>query len=211
MGSSRAARRAGKNPNATPIALLVVSATASAAGSSRMGHSDIAPTTNTTAPAKTTPSKTAQKCEQHRLDQKLHQYVALPRPHGHANPDLPCSLGDRDEHDVHDSDPADEERHGPDRKKEHGQGAVDGVLRGAELGLRADDEIRLATLGDVVPLLQNRFRLGLGVFVRFGAGGGEHDAVHATARHEDEVRTRALRWASSPRRPGRCRKAILPS
>ena len=44
--------------------------------------------------------------EDHRLDQELAQDVAAAGAQGLADPDLADALGDRDQHDVHDHDPA---------------------------------------------------------------------------------------------------------
>src|SRR5579875_978013 len=46
------------------------------------------------------------------LDEKLPQDHGAACADRHADPDLPGALGDRDEHDVHDPDPADDERDG---------------------------------------------------------------------------------------------------
>ena len=40
-------------------------------------------------------------------------------PDGHADADLARPLGDADEHDVHDADAADEQRHGGDAAEQH--------------------------------------------------------------------------------------------
>src|ERR1700722_10328663 len=55
------------------------------------------------------------RCAQRRsLDQKLTANVARPRPDGKSEADLGGAFRDADEHDVHDADPADDQRDGGD-------------------------------------------------------------------------------------------------
>ncbi len=60
------------------------------------------------------------------FEQELREDVAAPGAEGFEQADLACALGDRDEHDVHDADAADAERHGADDAEED-------LERGAEL------------------------------------------------------------------------------
>ena len=53
--------------------------------------------------------------ERHRFDEELQQDVPPARPHCHAQANLTRALGDRNQHDVHDADAADEQRHRGDR------------------------------------------------------------------------------------------------
>ena len=52
----------------------------------------------------------ADQAQHHRLDQELLQNILRTRADRHAQSDLPCPLGHRNEHDVHDSDSADDQR-----------------------------------------------------------------------------------------------------
>src|SRR5256885_5911396 len=94
----------------------------------------------------------AEQRQQHRLDQKLHQNVALARANGHPNTDLARSLDHRNEHDVHDSDPTDQKRYRSHSEQQDREGAVDRLLRGAKLRLRSNHEVGLTALADVVAL-----------------------------------------------------------
>jgi hypothetical protein len=63
----------------------------------------------------TMPIEPADQRERHRLDQELREDVAAARADRHAQADFARALGDRHQHDVHDADAADHERHGSDR------------------------------------------------------------------------------------------------
>ena len=49
--------------------------------------------------------------KRHRFDQELRENVAAVRADGHADANFARPLGDAHEHDVHDADAADDERH----------------------------------------------------------------------------------------------------
>ena len=58
--------------------------------------------------------RAAGEAQHHRLDEELDQNHAPRRAERFADADLARALGDRHEHDVHDADAADEQRHGRD-------------------------------------------------------------------------------------------------
>ena len=58
--------------------------------------------------------RAAGDAQHHGLDEELQEDVAPRRAERLANADLARPLGDRHEHDVHDADAADEQRHGGD-------------------------------------------------------------------------------------------------
>ncbi len=76
-----------------------------------------------------------------RLDQELHEDVALAGADRHADADLARPLGDADEHDVHDADAADQEAYPRHAEEEGGEGVGDRLLRLTHLGLRIDLEV----------------------------------------------------------------------
>jgi hypothetical protein len=65
------------------------------------------------------PISAADDAEHHRLDQELREDVEAAGADGLANADLAGALGHRDEHDVHDPNAADDERHRRDSADEH--------------------------------------------------------------------------------------------
>lgn len=54
-----------------------------------------------------------------RFRQELHDNVGVKRPDGSSDADFARSFGNRDEHDVHDSDSSDDERYRGDSGEEH--------------------------------------------------------------------------------------------
>src|SRR5216683_4870788 len=52
----------------------------------------------------------AEKAQHDCFHEELAEDIPRPRAHGHAQADLPRALGDRNQHDVHDADPADDQR-----------------------------------------------------------------------------------------------------
>jgi len=46
------------------------------------------------------------------FDKELHQNIAAARAHGHADANFPGALGHAHQHDVHNADAANDERHG---------------------------------------------------------------------------------------------------
>ena len=89
--------------------------------------------------------------------------MAAFRADGHADADLARPLGHRDEHDVHDPDAADEQRHRRDREQQRAKDLHLRVLRLRDLFLRAHLKIEIAAGRDAVSLTQNCFDLRLRV------------------------------------------------
>ena len=72
--------------------------------------------------------------------------------HGHARADFPGPLGDTDQHDVHDANPSDHQRHAGDGKEQsrhHISGS--GGCRG-DFFLGPDREIVVSTRANVMTL-----------------------------------------------------------
>ena len=65
----------------------------------------------------------AQQADAGGLDQELQQNVAAPGADGLAHADLARPLDDRNEHDVHDADAADEQRQAGDEQADDGNRA----------------------------------------------------------------------------------------
>jgi len=98
--------------------------------------------------------RTATHAQQDRLGQELSHYIAAARADGEADADLAGPLGDADQHDVHDANAAHHER---DAGEEADQDRHDAVVGIEEVGcflLRADHEIILLALGDLMALTE---------------------------------------------------------
>ena len=83
---------------------------------------------------------------------------------GLAEADLPDPFGDRDQHDVHDPDAADQQRDAGDAAEQDGEGPVHRGRGRDQRRLRCDGEVGVGRGGDVVQGQQ----LGVGLLV----GGG---------------------------------------
>ncbi len=64
------------------------------------------------------PIDAAEQAEHDGFDQELQQHVAAAGADGQAQADLARPLGDRHQHDVHDADAADEQRHAGDAREQ---------------------------------------------------------------------------------------------
>ena len=78
------------------------------------------------------PDKASEKGESHRFEQKLKDNCTPGRPEGFANADLFCAFGDRDEHDIHHTDTADEQPEARDRDSGDADSAHNAVKLGNE-------------------------------------------------------------------------------
>ena len=96
----------------------------------------------------------ADQAQYHRLDQKLTKHVATASTDRLPQSDLACPLRDRYQHDVHDADAADNERHGRNRREEalHGRGRLSDRLR--NLGGTSQVEVVVDAGAEVVALAQ---------------------------------------------------------
>ena len=111
--------------------------------------------------------QSANGTERNRFDQELSENITAVRAHRHARPDFAGPFRDTHEHDVHDADAADHERHAGNRAQQsrHDVGRRGGRLR--DFLLIAHGEIVVATGPDVVSLpnkrddlLLRRFEIG---------------------------------------------------
>ena len=98
----------------------------------------------------------AHQAEHDRLDQELEQDRRRPRADRLAQADLARALGDRDEHDVHDPDAADEQRDPDDAAGHHRHRGGDRVELADELLDRLDAEVVGVADGDVAALAAGR-------------------------------------------------------
>ncbi len=83
-------------------------------GGIAVGQCVSAPTASVPMPPATTPINAADRREHDRFGKELPQNRRGARADRHAQADLARALGDRDEHDVHDADAADDQRNGRD-------------------------------------------------------------------------------------------------
>src|SRR5258708_17268111 len=139
----------------------------------------------------------AQRRHNPRLDQELRQHILLARADGKPDADLARAFGDRDQHDVHDSDAADDQADGRDRGEEYGENAGGGLNDLRDLGHVIGLEIVRRTSAKM-PALPHQFRgvlLDLGhVFGAFGADPDHADigvagqaSLHGAQRHDNQI------------------------
>ncbi len=100
------------------------------------------------------PDDPADQAENQGLDQELPENIAAPGAHGHADADLPGPLGHRNQHDVHDPDPAHQEGNGGDGPQENGHDPGRFLGRGKGLRKVADGEIIILVGSNAVPLAE---------------------------------------------------------
>src|ERR1043165_5391930 len=142
----------------------------------------------------------AQAAENHRLDEELGEDVAPARADGLADADLARPLGDGDQHDVHDSDPAHDERDAGDRAQHEGQGGGDRGRLVEDVLLALELKVGLARVADLVALHEDRgdLRFGIGDGARrrgrghdladhLASGAGEVGPYRRYRRHDDVV------------------------
>jgi len=106
-------------------------------------------------PADEVADRTADQAEHRRFDEELKEDVALPCADRFADPDLAGALGHRDEHDVHDADPADQQRDRGDSAEKQGQGVGHFGDRGQQILLIRHSKIVGAFVG-VVALAEHK-------------------------------------------------------
>ena len=90
----------------------------------------------------------AERREEDRLDEELAEDVPAPGAEGLAQADLARPLGDRDQHDVHDPDPADQQADAADRREQDGERRSRRGGRGQEVLLGLDGEVGLGRVAD---------------------------------------------------------------
>ena len=99
--------------------------------------------------------------QRERLDQELGEDVAAPGADRLADADLAGPLADRDQHDVHDPDAADDQRDRGDAPEQQRQRAADRVGRLEQLRLVEDREVVVVGRREAVARPQERRDLGL--------------------------------------------------
>ena len=100
------------------------------------------------------PRDAADETEHARLDQELAQDHRRGRPEGLAQPDFPRALRNGHQHDVHDPDPADQQRDAGDHPQEDGQQAGDRAEALQQTRLGHHQEIIFIAEVDLVFLAQ---------------------------------------------------------
>src|SRR5688572_18614847 len=126
----------------------------------------------------------AQNGKDHSLRQELKLYVAARGTYGHANSDLACTLGNGNEHDIHDSDSPDNEADEGNASQEQGHDPVGVVRQFSHICKIAHREVWFLTGWDLVSLAQKVCNLLLG---RRGGILGDrrnHDAVDVCNPHD---------------------------
>ena len=90
------------------------------------------------------PGKATQAGQHDGLDQELHQHLVRNRADGKADADLPRSFGYRNQHDIHDADPA-------DQQADRGNATDQGRQRLGRLGRRSADLARVENVEIIFP------------------------------------------------------------
>ncbi len=115
MGLRSAARLAGISPDVTPTTTEITTASTSACHAKTTGRPMIWVATERRHQAEDGADGPADDADGGRLDEELEEHVPPGGPDGAAHADLGDALADVGQHDVHDPDPAHEERDGGDR------------------------------------------------------------------------------------------------
>ncbi len=109
-------------------------------------------------------------------------------------PILTRSLGDTDQHDVHDANSSNEQTDSCHEHEEIREEAVHATLHLGEFLLRPDDEIGFPTRPNVVALAKDGVNLSHGVFGRVGRRGRSHEDPRESWRRAHDPRAEARRW-----------------
>src|SRR6266566_220476 len=143
------------------------------------------------------PNDAADGTQRHGFDEELRENVGPMRAHGHAHTDLARPFGHAHEHDVHDADTTNHQRHAGDCAEEDRHYARCGRGSFGDLLLVANGEIVIVPWPDVVPLSKQRDDLLLGSFdlasianlhIDIAQRRAADDAFHRTGvRHDDDV------------------------
>ena len=156
MGSSRAAWRAGQTPKTTPTARLNRTAATIVVGLNWKPQPASWPIPAETTRPTTMPMRPPMQREGQRLDEELGEDVAATRADRLADADLAGPLADRDQHDVHDPDAADDQRDRGDAAEEQRQRRGDRRRGLEQLGLVEDVEVGGVGRGQLVAVAEQR-------------------------------------------------------
>src|SRR5437667_4786469 len=102
------------------------------------------------------PNDAADGTQRHGFDQELRENVSPMRAHGHAHTNLARPFGHAHEHDVHDADTTNHQRHAGDCAEKDRHHARCGRGSFGDLLLVANGEIVIVSWPDVVPLSKQR-------------------------------------------------------
>ena len=123
IGSRSDARRAGQRPKNTPTTAL--NAKARTMAGAEINVFQFARVESAMAPPTPQDAEDAtQHAKHNRLDKELQKDVQSRGTQRHAHSNLPCAFGDRNQHDIHDADAADQEAHGGDAPEQERERCV---------------------------------------------------------------------------------------
>ena len=147
--------------------------------------------------AQDNPDLAADGTEREGLDQELPQNVARAGAHRHPDADFASPFGDADQHDVHNSDTADDQRNTGDGAQQNGHGARRRGGQFADLKLAAHGEVVLFAGIEAVTAPEQFDNLSLDLGKGLGAGGLDidptqigllaNDPFHGTGIRNDDV------------------------
>ena len=116
------------------------------------------------------------------FDEKLQQHLARGGADGEADADLVRALGHGDEHDVHDADAADQQRHTCHRREQHGHELRRGAQRLGDLPRIEDVEVVVLVALQVPPLAHDLRDLGDQLQAVRAFHGGDGDLIDVMRR-----------------------------
>ncbi len=116
-----------------------------------VGHCSVRSSTSDSPKPRPMPSRPPNEADDDGLDEELQEDVLAARADGEPQADLAGALGDRDQHDVHDADAADEQRHAGDRRQQRRHRPRGFGADAGDLFLRADHEVVRLARRQLVP------------------------------------------------------------
>ncbi len=116
------------------------------------------------------------------FDEELQQHLARGGADGEADADLVRALGHGDEHDVHDADPTDQQRHTGHRREQHGHELCRGAQRLGDLSRIEDVEVVVLVALQVSPLAHDLRDLGDQLQAVRALHGGDGDLIDVMRR-----------------------------
>ena len=118
-----------------------MNATATASGDTLVGHDIHAVTPCESPKPEADANHAAHHAEHDGLDEELHQHIAPARADGQPQANLTRPLRDRDQHDVHDADAADQQRDAGNACQQGGHGFGGLHAHAGHFFHRADHEV----------------------------------------------------------------------
>ena len=153
--------RAGYHPKNKPTAAAKANPPITAVGEMSVGQPASADSTFDATIPSAAPASPPRMLSSADSDQELQQDMQTARSDRHADSDLSRSLSNRDQHDVHDSDAADQQRNRGDRREQQRHGLAGAFRSLRDFAEAADGKVIVLTGADVMTPMQELLDLGL--------------------------------------------------